>query len=136
MKKLLILAAVVASALVANIGMASAGSPRATVSHFTARDQCSCFVELDFTGVHLTNTQFPGVDNGPTAGTTTGGRDNFSGTVARPPDSEVTVDGSGCTDPQDGWQSDYNHNLFTCDFSWTIEPDGSTSGWAIYPNAS
>ncbi len=32
------------------------------------------------------------------------------------------------------YQQAANASLFTCTWSWTTEPDGTTDGWAIYPN--
>jgi hypothetical protein len=136
MRKLLIITAVAASAIVANIGVASAGVAHATVTHYSASYPCPCFGQFDLSGVHVTNTRFPGVDAGPLSTDTTGGRDNFSGTVTQPPATEVTFTGPGGTscDPEDQWESDYNGNLFTCAWSETVEPNGSVSGWANYPN--
>ena len=115
---------------------ASAAGNGATVSHYTASYPCPCFGHIDVSGVHLTNQRFPGSDYGPTSADTVGGRDNFSGTVADPPDTQLVFTGPGGTncDVSDMWESDYNGNLFTCDWSWTINPDGSTYGWAVYPD--
>jgi hypothetical protein len=135
MKKLLIVAVITASALAANVGVASAGGNRASVTHNTATYYCGCFGTFNLSGVHLTNAQFPGVDNGPSAATTTGGRDNFSGTVSQQPESSVTFTGPGgaSCDIDSTWVSDYNANLSTCTWSETFNPDGTVYGWAIYP---
>jgi hypothetical protein len=134
MRKILVIATVTATALVSNIGVASAGA-RATVTHYTASYPCPCFGAFDLSGVHVTNTQFPGLDAGPSSTNTTGGRDNFTGTVTQPPATEMTFTGPGGTncDPENRWESDYNGNLFTCSWSETVEPNGSVSGWAVYP---
>jgi len=140
MKRLLVITAFTASALAANLGVASAGGTGATVTHYTATYSCGCFGTFNLAGVHLTNKNFSGVDNGPTSASTTGGRDNFSGTVTDPPESSVTFSGPGgaSCDPDLGelWVSDYNPNLSTCTWSETFNPDGSVSGWAIYPAGS
>ena len=117
-------------------GTAAASSPEtATVSHYTASYTCPCFGQFNLTGVHLTNAEFPGVDLGPSCAGTTGGRDNFYGSVSQPPAEELVLNGpGGSCGPEGRWESDYNANLFTCAWSWTIEPDGTTYGWAIYPN--
>lgn len=134
MKKLFTLIAVVGAGLGTNAAVASAATA-ATVSHYQASYPCPCFGAFDLSGVHLTNHQFPGVDNGPSAATTTGGRDNFSGTVTEPPATDVTFAGPGGTncDPDAMWESDYNANLFTCTWSETVNSDGSVQGWAVYP---
>jgi hypothetical protein len=134
MKKLLILTAVAAAGIATNAGVAGA-TTAASVSHYQASYSCSCFGQFDLSGVHLTNSRFPGVDNGPTADTTTGGRDNYSGTVSDPGLTETVFTGPGglTCDPADMWESDYNPNLFTCTWSLTVEPDGAIQGWAIYP---
>ena len=77
------------------------------------------------------------MDNGPASTSTTGGRDNFSGTVSQPPQYDVTFTGPGGStcDPQDMWESDYNPNLFTCTWSETFQSNGNVEGWAIYPDS-
>ena len=134
MRKLLATIAVGAPLLGLNVASAGA-SPAATVSHYTASYTCECFGHFNLSGVHLTNTRFAGVDNGPTAATTTGGRDNYSGTVSEPPQTNLTITGPGGTtcDPSDMWESDYNPNLFTCTWSMTVDSNGAINGWAIYP---
>jgi len=136
MKRFMVLAAVAAAAIATNIGVASAGGNAATVSHYRTDYPCPCFGHIYVSGVHLTNKQFPGVDAGATSASTVGGRDNFTGTVADPPDTQLVFTGPGGTncDPEEMWESDYNANLFTCSWSWTVNTDGSTTGWAIYPN--
>lgn len=135
MKKLLVLIAAAAPILASNITSAGA-TPAATVTHYTASYACPCFGQFNLSGIHLTNTRFAGVDNGPNSPSTTGGRDNFSGTVTEPPQSDVTFSGPGGStcDPADMWESDYNPNLFTCTWSETINSDGSVQGWAVYPD--
>ncbi len=134
MKKLLVLLAVAAGSLATNAGVADAVTP-ATVTHYQASYPCDCFGQFDLSGVHLTNRRFPGVDNGPTASTTWGGRDNFAGTVTEPPSSDLTLTGPGTStcDTDQMWQSDYNASLFTCTWSETINSDGTVQGWAVYP---
>lgn len=135
MKKLLVLVAVCAPVL--GLNMTSAGaSTGATVTHYKASYPCTCFGQFNLTGVHLTNSRFQGVDNGPTSTSTTGGRDNFSGTVSQPPQSDVTFTGPGGTTcaAEDTWESDYNQYLFTCTWSETIDSNGNVEGWAIYPS--
>ncbi|HET6916352.1 MAG TPA: hypothetical protein VFH56_09725 [Acidimicrobiales bacterium] len=137
MRKLL--AIIAAGVPVLGLNVASAGaSPAATVNHYTASYTCDCFGHFNLSGVHLTNHRFAGVDNGPTATTTTGGRDNYSGTVSEPPQTDTTISGPGGTtcDPNDMWESDYNPNLFTCTWSMTVDSNGVLSGWAIYPAGS
>ena len=127
MKRSLTVAALSIAALGLNVGSANAGS-RATVTHYTAAYSCGCFGDFTIAGVHVTNTQFPGTDNG--AGTANGGRDNFSGTVTEPPSSEtVWNDGNSGQ-----WCSDYDGQ---CSSNWTVtfEPDGSLTGWAVYPTS-
>lgn len=138
MKRLLVITAVTASALAANLGVASAGGNGATTTHYTASYSCGCFGTFNLSGIHLTNKQFPGTDNGPTSASTTGGRDNFSGTVSDPPSSTVTFTGPGGSscDIDNTWESDYNANLFTCTWSETFNPDGSVYGWATYSTGS
>lgn len=137
MKNVLALIAAGAPLLGFNVASASA-SPSATVSHYTASYSCSCFGQFNLSGVHLTNKQFPGADNGPSATTTTGGRDNYSGTVSDPPPTDMTFTGPGGStcNYDDMWESDYNPNLFTCTWSMTVDSDGAISGWAIYPTDS
>jgi hypothetical protein len=136
MKRLVILTAISVIAVIGNTGVASAAGTRATVTHYPASYDCPCFGHFDLTGVHLTNARFPGDDQGPSSASTIGGRDNFSGTVTQPPTSPVTWSGPGGSScaREDMWESDYNGNLFTCSWSETINPDGSVSGWAVYPS--
>ncbi|MCA1823063.1 MAG: hypothetical protein ABR520_07160 [Mycobacteriales bacterium] len=126
MKKLLVLVATVAALVSTNAGVASAGGQSATTTQYTASYTCGCFGQWNLQGVHVTNRQFPGVDNGN--GDATGGRDNFSGTVSNPPSVETVW--SGSTDGQ--WFSDYSGQPTT---TWkvTFRPDGSLTGYAIYP---
>lgn len=135
-RKLLASIAVAAGCL-ATTETVAAAAPGTTVSHYHAAYPCSCFGYFDLTGVHLTNQKFPGVDNGPDSPSTTGGRDNFSGTVTEPPQTDVTFTGPGgnTCDPDQVWESDYNPNLYTCAWSETINSDGTVEGWAIYPGS-
>ncbi len=134
MKQPLLLAAIVAAVTFANPLAASAGAPAATVTHYTASYSCPCFGQFTLSGVHLTNKNFPGVDNGPSSTTTTGGRDNYSGTVSEPPDAQVVLNNANAGE----WCSDYDQArpLCTTDWSETIDPDGSVSGWAVYPDGA
>lgn len=125
-----LIVALAAAAALSATPTAAASASAATVSHYTWQGDCDCFGHIVENGVHVTNTRFPGTDHGP--GDATGGRDNFTGTVSDPPDQELVLSG-----PADGlWCSDYNTpetKQCTDDWRWTIEPDGSMSGWAIYP---
>lgn len=134
MKQPLLVTAVIAAATFAQPLTASADAPAATVTHYTASYSCPCFGQFTITGVHLTNKNFPGVDSGPSSTTTTGGRDNFTGTVSEPPDAELVLNNANAGP----WCSDYDvaRPLCTTDWSETIEPDGSLSGWAVYPNGA
>jgi hypothetical protein len=114
-----------ATALTMSVGVANAGS-RATVTHYTAHYSCGCFGTFDVRGIHLTNTRFPGTDDG--LGGATGGRDNFTGTVSEPPATETVWNNSNVGP----WCSDYDGQC-TTDWSVRFEPDGSLSGWAVYP---
>lgn len=135
MKRYLLMAAMTATLLSVGAAGASAhGKPAgaATVSHYTASYFCDCFGTFTISGVHVTNQRFPGADDGN--GDATGGRDNFSGTVSQPPDSEVILAaGPGCGSDEQ-WFSDYDGQA-TCDYRVAIEPDGSLTGWAIYPSS-
>jgi hypothetical protein len=135
MNKPLLMAALAAAASIASpIAVATADTPAATVSHYTASYPCPCFGQFDLAGVHVTNARFSGLDDGPFSTATTGGRDNFSGTVTQPPQSEVVL-----TDVNAGeWCSDYDQARLLCTTTWseTIEPDGSVTGWAVYPNGA
>lgn len=132
-RRRLIVVLAAAVALVAGPAGAASASPaaaeaagRATVTHYTWQGDCGCFGHIVENGVHVTNTRFPGADDGN--GVATGGRDNFSGTVSLPPAQELVFSGPG-----DGeWCSDYDGQC-TEQWTWTIEPDGTMSGWAIYP---
>jgi hypothetical protein len=129
MKKYLVVATLAVAALGVNVGVASAStSTKATVTHYTASYSCPCFGDFTIAGVHLTNTQFPGTDNG--TGTATGGRDNFSGTVSDPPPAETVWNYTNAGE----WQSDYD-GQHTTHWSVTFEPDGSLTGWAVYPTS-
>lgn len=136
MRRLLVVLILAGGCLVAP--SVAGASPGATVTQYHASYPCPCFGSFDLSGVHLTNKQFPGVDNGPTSSTTTGGRDNFSGTVTEPPSTTVTFTGPGGSscDASEAWYSDYNPNLTTCTYSETINPDGTVEGWAVYPDTS
>jgi hypothetical protein len=138
MKRAFTVLAVAASAFAMNVGIAAAGGTT-TVTHYTADYTCDCGLHWVLSGVHLTNPHFTGADFGPDSDQTVGGRDNFTGTVDPAFVEETTTltgpGGANCAD-EDKWQSDYNHHLFTCSWSMTLQPDGSVSGWAIYPNAS
>ena len=129
LRRLLVLAAFAGSLALgaASPALAAAGSA-ATVTHYTASYTCECFGTFTIEGVHLTNTRFPGADSG--GGDAVGGRDNFSGTVTAPPPVELVLDYANAGD----WCSDYDGQC-TRDWSVTFEPDGSLSGWAVYPNS-
>lgn len=121
-----LIVALAAAAALSAAPTAAASATGATVSHYSVQFDCGCFGHIVENGIHVTNTRFAGADYGN--GDATGGRDNFTGTVSDPPDHEVVFSG-----PADGsWQSDYD-GQFTNDWRWTIEPDGSMFGWAIYP---
>ncbi len=126
MKRLLAIAALVVIALGINFGAASASTHAATVTHYTAAYTCPCFGDFTIVGLHLTNSRFPGTDDG--TGTATGGRDNFSGTVSQPPLTQTVWNDANAGE----WCSDYDGQC-TTDWSLTIEPDGSLTGWAVYP---
>lgn len=128
LRRLVVLATVAAALSVSVAGpvLAASGSA-ATVTHYTASYTCGCFGTFTIDGVHLTNTKFPGTDGG--GGNATGGRDNFTGTVSQPPAVETVWNGGNAGE----WCSDYDGQC-TSDWSVTFEPDGSLSGWAIYPN--
>jgi hypothetical protein len=111
----------------ASPAFAAAGSA-ATVTHYTASYTCPCFGTFTIDGVHVTNQHFLGSDSG--GGDAIGGRDNFSGTVSQPPGEETTWNFANAGE----WCSDYDSQC-TVDWSVTFEPDGSLSGWAIYPNS-
>lgn len=135
MKRTLLITAIAALATFAGpVSSASADTRAATVTHYTASYPCPCFGQFDLSGVHVTNTEFPGVDDGPDSVATTGGRDNFSGTVSQPPAVEMVFNGANSGE----WCSDYDQARALCTMNWseTIEPDGSVTGWAIYPNGA
>lgn len=135
MKRPLIVTAVVATVAFAGpFAPASAGPAAATVTHYTASYPCPCFGAFDLTGVHVTNVRFPGLDAGPYAAATTGGRDNFSGTVTEPPATEMVFNDANSGE----WCSDYVQVRALCTTEWseTVEPDGSVTGWAIYPDGA
>lgn len=124
-RRRLVVALAAAAALIAGPAPA-ASAAGATVTHYTWQGDCTCFGHIVENGVHLTNARFAGTDD--RLGDATGGRDNFSGTVTDPPEQELVLSG-----PADGpWCSDYDGQC-TDDWRWTIEPDGSMSGWAVYP---
>jgi hypothetical protein len=133
-QRLLLVAVAVVGALGIGLTAASpvaAAGRAATVSHYTASYFCPCFGDISMTGVHLTNTLFAGVDNG--GGNAIGGRDNFSGTVSNPPNSQVVFSGGDPSDPSSAWCSDYDGQA-SYNWEWVINPDGTEYGWAIYPN--
>jgi len=131
MKGSLVLAAITAAALSLGVGVASPSTNAAnaaTVSDYTASYSCDCLGTFTIVGVHVTNQHFSGSDSG--GGVATGGRDNFSGTVSQPPSIETVWDLANAGE----WCSDYDGQC-TTDWSVTFEPDGSLTGWAIYPNS-
>lgn len=116
------------------LGLAGAGpvaAAGATVTHYTASYSCLCFGDISQTGVHVTNTHFPGTDSGN--GTAIGGRDNWSGTVSDPPASQTVFTGGDPTNPDTAWCSDYDGQA-SYNWEWVINPDGTEYGWANYPN--
>lgn len=136
MKRAILCLAAVAAMAAATVGGASsvaAGGTRATVTHYTASYSCPCLGQIDMTGVHVTNSQFPGLDSGD--GSAVGGRDNFSGTVSDPPAQQLVLTGGDPSDPSSAWCSDYDGQA-SYDWEWVINPDGTEYGWAIYPNSS
>lgn len=138
MKRAFTVLVIAASAFAMNVGIAAAGGTT-TVTHYRADYTCPCNgLHWVLSGVHLTNSHFAGADFGPASNQTVGGRDNFTGTVDPVPVEETMTftgpGGTNCAD-EDKWQSDYNSNLLTCSWSMTVQPDGSVSGWAVYPNA-
>lgn len=62
------------------------------------------------------------------AGQAVGGRDNFSGTYTNAYSHETVWSGAQYGD----WYSDYDGQK-TADWQVTFEPDGTFTGWAIYP---
>jgi hypothetical protein len=128
MKRLSAVLALAVMALGFNVGAAGATSRAATTTHYAATYTCPCFGVFTIDGVHLTNAQFPGTDDG--AGNAVGGRDNFSGTVSDPPATQTVWNDAAVGE----WCSDYDGQC-TTDWSLTIEPDGSISGWAVYPTS-
>jgi hypothetical protein len=131
MKKLLVLVATAVAALSISVSVASpavSAAGAATVTHYTASYYCDCFGTFTIAGVHVTNKQFPGNDSG--GGNATGGRDNYSGTVSQPPDGETVLNYGNAGE----WCSDYDGQC-TSNWSLTIEPDGSITGWAIYSSS-
>jgi len=127
MKRYLAIAVLAFAAFGLNVGAANA-APAATVTHYTASYSCSCFGLFTIVGVHVTNTRFPGTDNG--TGTATGDRDNFSGTVSDPPAVETVWNDANSGE----WCSDYDGQC-TTNWSATFEPNGSLTGWAVYPTS-
>lgn len=129
MKKALVIAMALAAAVFTTpAAPASAGTPpdAAMVTHYSWHGSCDCFGDIVENGVHVTNTHFSGTDDG--LGDAVGGRDNYTGTVSVPPDQELVFSG-----PTDGsWCSDYDGQC-TDRWTWTIEPDATMYGWAIYP---
>ena len=114
MKRSLGLAAITAAALSLGVGVASPSTNAAnaaTVSHYTASYSCDCLGTFTIVGVHVTNQ-------------------HFSGTVSQPPSIETVWDLANAGE----WCSDYDGQC-TTDWSVTFEPDGSLTGWAIYPNS-
>jgi hypothetical protein len=127
MKRIAILLAAAGAAAALASG-SLAGTSTATVTHYTASYYCGCFGQFTIVGVHVTNTRFPGTDNG--GGDAVGGRDNFSGTVSEPPAVETVWNFANSGE----WCSDYDGQC-TDEWSVTFEPDGSLTGWAIYPSS-
>lgn len=109
---------------------AAAQGSRATATHYTASYSCPCLGDIEMTGEHVTNTEFPGEDNGSHGAI--GGRDNFSGTVSDPPAQQVALTGGDPNNPDTAWCSDYDGQA-SYDWEWVINPDGSQYGWAVYP---
>lgn len=120
-----LIVALAAAAALSAAPTAAAAAGRATVTHYTWAGDCGCFGHIVENGTHVTNTRFPGTDDGN--GDATGGRDNFTGTVSDPPAEEMVL--SGATDGP--WCSDYDGQC-TDNWRWAIEPDGTMFGWAIY----
>lgn len=127
MKRTIAILAMLVAGLATSVGAAAAGES-ATVTHYTAHYTCGCFGTFDIAGVHLTNARFPGSDDGQ--GNATGGRDNFTGTITEPPAVETVWNDENAG----AWCSDYDGQC-TSDWSVTFEPDGSLSGWAVYPSS-
>jgi hypothetical protein len=131
-RRVLILVAAVAAFGISFSGAvpAAAAGARASVTHYTASYSCPCLGDINQTGVHVTNNEFPGLDQGN--GNAIGGRDNFSGTVSNPPAEQLVLTGGDPSDPNSAWCSDYDGQA-SYQWEWVINPDGSEYGWAVYP---
>jgi hypothetical protein len=136
MRRVVLGLAAVAALAVASVGAAApvgAGGERATVTHYTASYSCPCLGDINVTGVHVTNGQYPGLDSGDH--NAIGGRDNWSGTVSNPPAQQLVLTGGDPGDPSTAWCSDYDGQA-SYDWEWVINPDGTQYGWAVYPDGN